>query len=111
PFAQRILEQTSMREQWLFYANKSPSSGAFISQMAQALGERFVPTYSRVLQSNTHNTTPNYISYDLLERHLQDPHRYSYYLCGPSTMMAALVRELTAHGVDPQAIYSEEFSL
>ena len=110
PFVQRLLEQTSQREQWLFYANKNPSSGPFIPQLTQALGARFVPAYSRVAETSGDDSAPRYINYGLLERHLQDPHRYSYYLCGPSTMMTALVSELTANGVDPQTIYSEEFS-
>lgn len=111
PFVQRLLVQNSEHEQWLFYANRTPESGAFIPQLQQSLGERFVPAYSRANQLQPNGSAPQYVSFALLQQHLRDPTRYSYYLCGPSPMTEALVNQLTANGIDPQTIYSEEFSL
>jgi predicted ferric reductase len=110
PFVQRLIDQSSSREQWLFYANKTPQSGVFIPYLKRALGERFIPAYSQVPLTIGGDAVPKYISVDVLHRHLHDLSRYDYYLCGPLQMTAALVGELTSSGVDPQVIYSEEFS-
>ncbi len=109
PFADRIMQQGTIREQWLFAANRSRSSAVLIPTLKSALGDRCICVYNREDGSLGEGEEAGYITAVLLKKYLIDPTRFHYYLCGPPGMIAAMRSNLAALTVPKHAIHSEKF--
>lgn len=109
PFVWRAMHESDEREQWMFYANRTPESAAFQNTLRQTLKGHFVPVYSRVSKTDPGYET-GHIRGKLLTKYLDNPKRFSYYLCGPNGMIKAITSDLTKLGVSPNNIYREEFN-
>jgi ferredoxin-NADP reductase len=98
----------------LFYANRYLEDAAFIDALWKLERAnprfRFVPTLTRVANSNGWKGKTGHFSSEMLFAHvgvLQGP---IYYIAGPPTMVAAARRSLSEVGVDEDDIRTEEFS-
>lgn len=108
PFVDRIISEHSEREQWLFAANRTPQSAVLVSTVAPVLGPRCISVYSETTVRSK-SVESGYITADILGRHLTDPSRFSYYICGPNAMMAAVRTTLRGMGIPDTHIHSETF--
>lgn len=109
PFVARILDENSTREQWLFMANRSPESAVLVPELTRMLPGRCIRFYSRydgVLQTDEFSTR---LSATAIASYLHDLSRYTYYVCGPAGMVAAIESELSSMGVPASQIHHEAF--
>lgn len=109
PFVDYIKTHSETKEQWLFAANRHRSSATFVAELAPYLGTRLVAVYSRERSKLRGQEVAGHIDAVLLKKHLGDLTRYSFYLCGPPAMMAAMRKQLIANGVSPSHIENEQF--
>lgn len=109
PFVSRILGESTIREQWLFLANRSREVAVLSRDLKIVLGTRQVNVYSSNIGDSTPNEEFGYIDADLLSRYLSSPHNYRFYLCGPPRMMTAVRAELRTMGIPDSQIYTEKF--
>jgi len=109
PFMSRILHEDNKREQWLFYTNKTFGSAAFETSLRQSLKNRYVPIYSREEYSPTIKGEFGHIKSEMFIKYLSDPKAYSYYICGPQTMIKSVTKELKQLGISEQSINQELF--
>lgn len=110
PFVDRIMRESETREQWLFAANRTKPLAALYEPLRKRLGSRAVAIYSRDQSEMGANEEVGYITYDILKKYIADPTKYRYYICGPQTMVNSMTSMLTANGVHPSTIHSEEFA-
>lgn len=108
PFVQRIIKQKGQREQWLFYATKSPETAVFLSGLRQSLGDYCVSIFSRQ-KVTASNAEYGYITREILAKYLSDPTKYNYYICGPAAMIETVTRAILASNVDESRIHLEQF--
>lgn len=109
PFVSRILAEASSREQWLFAANRDKTTAVFSSTLKSVLQKRHIAVFSNEKSTLKKGEEAGYISAKLLARHLDDPKRYTYYICGPAPMMEAVRRELALLNVSDNDIHTEKF--
>lgn len=110
PFMSRILHENNKREQWLFYTNRTFDSAAFEASLRQSLKDRYVPIYSREEYLPTIKDEFGYIKSEMFIKYLSDPKAYSYYICGPQTMIKTVTKELEQLGISEQSIHQESFN-
>ena len=110
PFVDRIMRESETREQWLFAANRTKPLAALYEPLRKRLGSRAVAIYSRDQREMGANEEVGYITYDMLKKYIADPTKYRYYICGPQMMINSMTSMLTANGVHPSTIHSEEFA-
>jgi predicted ferric reductase len=106
PFVDHVLNGSST-DQWLFYANQTKASSAFINTLEMKLGNRLVPIYSGEQRPDGET---GFIRAELFSKYLQNPTRYHYFVCGPPRMMEATKTALIGLGVSAEQIHSEDFS-
>jgi ferredoxin-NADP reductase len=98
----------------LFYANRYLEDAAFIDALWKLERAnprfRFVPTLTRVANSNGWKGKTGRISSEMLLTHVGVLRGPIYYIAGPPTMVAAARRSLSEVGVDEDDIRTEEFS-
>lgn len=109
PFVSRIMAEASTREQWLFAANRNKTTTVLSSALKSLLKTRHVAVYSQEKGALDNGEERGHVTAALLTRHLQEPKRYRYYLCGPVPMMTAVRRELAELGINDTDIMSEKF--
>lgn len=108
PFIDRILQESSQREQWLFVANRSADTAVFVATLKPYLRERCVEIYE-------HNDTPakhserGHLTPEVIQKYLVTPDNYHYFICGPPPMMKAVVTMLEKMGIDQSQIHIERF--
>lgn len=106
PFVDHILRGDN-RERWLFYASPSKDHATALSVLQDELGPRCVPIYSQVPQPGADS---GYISAELIQRHLPEPSRYDYFICGPEGMIGTAENALISLGVSKNQIFTEKFA-
>ncbi len=109
PFVDRIMNERSVREQWLFAANRSRELAVLYAPLKKQLGDHAVAIYSQQDGPLAPGEESGRLNADLLTRYLSDPARYSFYICGPPAMMAPLRASIASLGVQPKHIHSEKF--
>lgn len=110
PFVSRLLQQSESREQWLFYANRSRDTAAFLPTFEKTLGSHLVSILSNSSDVHSGRSARNAGFIESFSAHLTDPTRYDYYLCGPGPLMDSATTALVRLGVDPATIRREAFS-
>lgn len=108
PFVQRITDENTMREQWLFAANRTHASAVLVPQMQQLMGERCVPIYSR--EPAAPGEEYGHVSAELFQKYLAQPTAYSYYICGPKAFIRETQAILASLNVPDSQVHSEKFS-
>ncbi len=108
PMVQHIA-QGQNREQWLFYANRTKQSAIIVSALRRLLGDRLIALYSRQTEGLEPTDEMGHITADTFRRHLADPLRYKYYLCGSDAMMNTVSEEIRSLGVPVASIRREAF--
>jgi predicted ferric reductase len=109
PFVDRILSEGSVREQWLFAANRNRETAVLVSDLRGHLGDRCVSVYNQEPGELGPGEVGGFITADLLHSHLVEPSKYLFYLCGPPPMMNAMRTTLASLGVPADRVRSEEF--
>jgi len=109
PFMNRLLHESKKREQWLFYVNKSQSLATYESQLKTIIGNKMISIYSRETMT-TANTETGHLNEAIIQKYLNNPQQFSYYICGPQPMVAATVKVLKNIGVPKSNIHEELFS-
>jgi len=109
PFVGRIMQESAVREQWLFAANRSRELAVLYDPLKKSLGDRAIAIYSTQVGTLVANEEKGYITSAVLQKYLGDPHRYRYFICGPPTMMGAMHELLLSMGIDPRRVQSETF--
>lgn len=109
PFIRPILHHDTTKELWAFMAVRTPESHVFHSLVTKQLGERAVTILSQTTPTSGRHTEHGYITQKTLQKYLDDPTRYRYYLCGPQPMMLAVRTVLTGLGVPAHHIEHEQF--
>lgn len=109
PFVGQIKADAGTRDQWLFAASRTPESAPLIPWLRTILGERCMAVYSRSASTKP-NEINGHIDARLLERFLDSPARYSFYICGPRDMIRDMYTLLTTMKVPASHIHSELFS-
>ncbi len=98
----------------LFYANRYLEDAAFIDALWKLERAnprfRFVPTLTRVANSNGWKGKTGRISSEMLSTQIGTLRGPIYYIAGPPTMVAATRRTLSEVGVDEDDIRTEEFA-
>lgn len=110
PMVQYLIEQDTEREQWLFYANRTKDSAMIVPELRRVLGDRLVTTYSRQQDGLETQDEHGHLSADIFRKHLTEPTKYYYYLCGSDQMMKSTASELINLGVPASAIRREAFA-
>ncbi len=110
PMVQHLFEQDTDREQWLFYVNRTKDSAMIVPELRQVLGNRLVTTYSRQMDGLEPSDEQGHLHADIFRKHLGEPTKYQYYLCGSDDMMQSTVKELMSLGVPSSAIRREAFA-
>jgi len=110
PFVSRLLQEGSTREQWLFYANRSSASAAFLRSLEKSLGARLISIFtgSNDVHDDHKGRGAGFVG--SFQKYLKDPVDYCYYLCGPVPLMESAENELRRLGVRPEDIHREAFS-
>lgn len=108
PLVQHLTEKPE-RDQWLFYANRTKNSAMILPGLRKLMGDRLVTIFSRETAPEQ-GDAQGHFSAALLRRHVVDPHKYRYYICGAEGMMQSAVKELQSIGIDQSHIHVEAFS-
>lgn len=106
----RHLAKKVSREQWLFYANRTKESAPLLDELRRLLGQRLVAVYSRQSDGLEQRDENGHINAILLKKYLKEPSAYQYYICGSTSMMKGINRELQTLEVPKHQIHSEAFS-
>lgn len=109
PFVDQIIQHHATKEQWLFAANRERATAVFTDELMPYLGDKLVRIYSRQTGAMFAGEVSGHITGELLKEWLGDLSRYSFYLCGPSTMMIAMRKLLLENDVTAKRIHSEKF--
>src|SRR6266851_7973163 len=117
PFLSMLSYATGQKQRHLiilFYANRYLEDAAFIDALWKLERAnprfRFVPTLTRVANSNGWKGKTGRISSEMLLTHVGVLRGPIYYIAGPPPMVAAARRSLSEVGVDEDDIRTEEFS-
>lgn len=108
PFMQALLHERSPDTTWLFYANRSRATTAFMQPLAQKLGAHSIMLFSdepAVAQNEIHGR----ITMETFTNTLVAPKQCTYYICGPQGMMNHTLSVLQAIGVPKKQIHTEAF--
>ncbi len=108
PFAQRVLDESTVRPQLLFAANRTYRSAVLVPNIKAIMGERCIAVYSREIAVKPGDEL-GHIDERLLRKYIEAPDQYTYYLCGPQSFVHDLTEVLKNMGVKPQQILAEEF--
>lgn len=109
PFVERILHESSIREQWLFAASRNHDLAKMYTPLKRVLGERMVTIYSQDDSNLRPGEEKGHITPELLRKYLREPQKYRYYLCGPPAMMNSLRETILSLGVPEERINNEAF--
>ncbi len=109
PFVDRILNESSTREQWLFAANRNRDLAVLYQPLKEKLGDHAVGVFNQQDGDLLPHEELGFVSAELLRKYLGEPARYTFYLCGPPPMMQALTDTIRSLGVDERHILSEKF--
>ncbi|MFZ1812033.1 MAG: ferric reductase-like transmembrane domain-containing protein [Candidatus Saccharimonadales bacterium] len=109
PFVDRILRESTAREQWLFAANRSPETAVFVSTLRPYLNERCVEVYETAPETFGLRHETGYLSAAIIEKYLTFAKDCHYFVCGPPPMMAATGRILKEMGVPANQVHTEKF--
>jgi predicted ferric reductase len=110
PFVRYITHDIA-REQWLFYAAKTRENAAFHAHVQHKLGNHFVPILSAEESPSSDRDERGRICTEILQKYLTEPQRYTYFICGPKTMMKTAANSLLELGVSRSQIYTESFTM
>lgn len=110
PMVRYLIEQDTTREQWLFYANRTKDSAMMVPELRGVLGERLVTAYSRQKEGPKPRDERGHLSAEMFSKHLAEPAKYCYFLCGSDQMMQSIASELKRLGVPPASIHREAFA-
>lgn len=108
PFVRHIVQDTS-KKHWLFYANQTKQTAVFSDYLRHKMGDQYIGILSREAAPTSTNDEHGHISEQILKSHLENPHTYDYYICGPTSFISAAKNCLLGLGVTPNNVYAEEF--
>ncbi len=109
PFVKHVLDGRT--DQILFYANQSKQTSVFREVLQAALGDRYIDIFSRETEKDSPRSFEiGHITSAIISRHIKDPSRFDYFICGPQGMIDSSVEALHKLGVKKQFIHAEEFS-
>lgn len=109
PMVQHLFEKTT-DEQWLFYANRTKNNAVFIPQLRQLLGNHLVTIFSRQKDGLDPSDEYGHLTAEIILRHLPNPQKYRYYLCGSPGMTMHTASILASIGVSADSIRCEPFT-
>jgi ferredoxin-NADP reductase len=117
PFASIMVEaarQKLSHRLYMFYSNRRPEDAAFLERLFAVEKEnpnlRFVPTMTAMEKSQREwKGETGYIDKALLMRYIPVLDGPIYYIAGPPTMVGTMQKMLTAAGVNPDDVRTEEF--
>ncbi len=109
PFVSHVLDSASDADQVLFYANRTKDSGVFRSELKKKLGDKYIDVLSRDKSKASASDERGYISEVLINKYVDKPERYNYFICGPQGMMDASKTAIESLGVPKEQIHAEEF--
>ncbi|MCB9810591.1 MAG: FAD-dependent oxidoreductase [Candidatus Nomurabacteria bacterium] len=118
PFMSMIKEAKSNQKPhklYLFYSNNEPKDAPFLSELSdlsnsKALNLNFIPTMTKLDESDDWSGERGYIDWPMVKRHVPDTDKAIYYMAGPQGMVQAMRSMLLEAKVDPDSIRFEEFS-
>lgn len=108
PMIQHLTSEPG-RDHWLFYANRTKESAMIVPGLRKLMGDRLVTIFSREPHMDK-GDEQGHFSADILQKHLADPLKYRYYICGSDAMMQSTVAELRSLGISASRIHAEAFS-
>ncbi len=109
PFVERILEEHTAREQWLFAANRNLDTAVLTEPLKRTLGDRCVRIHSQKQGEAVPGEETGFITAELIKKYLKNPRSYQYYLCGPPPMMEAVRGVMNELGVPKDSVHTEQF--
>jgi predicted ferric reductase len=99
-----MADRRDVRPVVLVYANREWDGVAFRDELEQ-LKDRLDLTVVHVLE-------PDYVTAEILERHLPPGYRrFQFFICGPDPMMDAAEAALIGLGVPPERVHTERFDM
>jgi predicted ferric reductase len=99
-----MADREDVRPVVLFYANRAWDGVAFREEL-EALKDRLNLAVVHVLE-------PDYVTAEVLERHLPPGYRrFQFFICGPDPMMDAAEAALLGLGVPPERVHTERFDM
>ena len=99
-----LADRQDVRPVVLFYGNRDWDGVAFRDELEQ-LKDRLTLTVVHVLE-------PDYVTAEVLERHLPPGYRrFQFFICGPDPMMDAAEKALIGLGVPPERVHTERFDM
>ncbi len=109
PFVRHILDKNAP-ETHLFYANQTSQTASYRSTLKNSLGRRYVDIFSRQeVSHNNKNIESGHINKNMLEKYINQPQKYNYFICGPKEMINTTESSLKLLGVPSSQIHSEKF--
>ena len=109
PFVDRIMSESSHREQWLFTAHRNRELAVLYAPLKERLGSHAVTVFSQGSHELLPGEAHGHITAELLRKYLDNPTHYTYYLCGPAAMMSTARSAIISLGVPASHIFSEKF--
>jgi predicted ferric reductase len=99
-----MADRHDVRPVVLVYANRDWDGVAFREELEDLKG-RLALTVAHVLE-------PDYVTAEILERHLPPGYRrFQFFICGPDPMMDAAEAALIDLGVPPERVHTERFDM
>ena len=105
PFISRVMNESTKREQWLFYCNKEKATAAYLGSIEQTMGNRLIQIYK-----NNDGDEIGYIAENMIRKYIERPEKYNYYICGSDKLTKSVTGELQKCGVSKNNIESESFN-
>ncbi len=110
PFVKHSLAQPADKQK-MFYANKTRHTAVFRDILQSHLGNNFIDIFSRETpkKDKVANQECGYLRKDIIEKYIEHPLKYDYFICGPKGMMDAAKESLMELKVPLKQIHIEEF--
>ena len=109
PFAQRIIDESAIRPQLLFAANRTHASAILVPTLREMIGARLVAIYSREAPYDA-SEEYGHISEEIFKKHIASPNDYHYYICGPQAFVKECRRILESMSIPKDQVFEENFS-
>lgn len=111
-FLEDTIIKNSKKSIILIYANKSPASGAFLSELFHMKNLLHDFNLIPVFETNLHDN-PDFekgkINYEIIRKYAVNPEKQNHLILGPPGMVSKLESELMFHGIPEKNIFTEKY--